>query len=360
MGGRTMRRKITGFLLLLMLFVVLAVPGRTENYSLQLTAATANAAGEVGAVVLTEFQRLVQERTKGYINVVICLDGVLGSDQELVKGLQRGTVDIITVSAFKYAEYVPEFTVLELPFLFFSTDHLKTVMAGTLGEVLKGRALEKRGDYVLGYITDGPVNIVSNRALTSLSQSRGLRFRTLLLPTHRRTWEIMGITPVTLAYSEFKIGLQVGMVDAVETNFIDYKKMRVYDTARFILQSEHYFPVQILMLSKRAWQRIPMAYREIVRECAREAVAYGSDELIWQNRETARELTEKYGVRITELTLPEKKTNYQKLVAFQEETFNAYGLKEIWPEVKATYLEYQTQLEAELERIRQSREKEKE
>lgn len=103
-----------------------------------------------------------------------------------------------------------------------------------------------------------------------------------------------------------------------------------------------------------------MAYREIVRECAREAVAYGSDELIWQNRETARELTEKYGVRITELTLPEKKTNYQKLVAFQEETFNAYGLKEIWPEVKATYLEYQTQLEAELERIRQSREKEKE
>ena len=352
-----MRRKLS-FLLVLMMFVVIAVPGRTESYSLQLTAATADAAGEVGAVVLTEFQRLVQERTNGYINVVLHMDGVLGSDQELIKGLQRGTVDLITCTAFKYAEYVPEFTVLDLPFLFFSTEHLQTVMEGALGQVLKEKAQENRGDYVLGYITDGPVNIISNRALVYLSQGRGLRFRSLLLPTHRQTWETLGITPVTLAFSEFKIGLQVGMVDAVETNFIDYKKMRVYDTARFILQSEHYFPVNLLMLSKTAWHRIPQSYRAVVQDCAREAILFGSTELIWQNRETARELAEKYGVRITELSLAEKKTNHQKLVAYQENIFSTYGLKKVWPELKTTYQEYQAQLEAEQERIRQSREKE--
>ncbi|NLC53963.1 MAG: TRAP transporter substrate-binding protein [Firmicutes bacterium] len=353
-----MRRKGSGLLLLLMVFVVFAVPGRTESYRMQLTAATANAADEVGAVVLTEFQRLVQERTNGHIKVTLHLDGVLGSDQELIKGLQRGTVDLITCSAFKYAEYVPEFMVLELPFLFFSTEHLQTVLAGTLGEVLKEKAQKNRGDYLLGYITDGPVNIVSNRALVSLSQGRGLRFRLLLLPTHRQTWETLSITPVTLAYSEFKIGLQVGMVDAVETNFIDYKKMRVYDTARFILQSEHYFPVNLIMLSKTAWHRIPQSYRKVVQECAQDAIAFGSIELLWQNRETARELTEKYGVRITQLSLAEKKNNHQKLVAYQEKTFSAYGLKENWPEVRTTYQEYQEQLEAEQERIRQSQEKE--
>ena len=353
-----MRRKFSGLVLLLTMFVVLAVPGRTESQSLQLTAATANAADEVGAVVLTEFQRLVQERTNGYINVAIHLNGVLGSDQELIKGLQRGTVDLITCTAFKYAEYVPEFTVLDLPFLFFSTEHLQTALAGGLGEVLREKAQETRGDYVLGYITDGPVNIVSNRALVRLSQGRGLRFRSLLLPSHNATWETLGITPVTLAFSEFKIGLQVGMVDAVETNFLDYKKMRVYDTARFILQSEHYFPVNLIMLSKTAWHRIPQSYRKVVQECAQDAIAFGSIELLWQNRETARELTEKYGVRITQLSLAEKKNNHQKLVAYQEKTFSAYGLKENWPEVRTTYQEYQEQLEAEQERIRQSQEKE--
>lgn len=352
-----MRRKLASVVLLLMMLVVLAGSGRMESYNLPLTAATADTAEEVGAVVLVEFQRLVQERTNGYITVTLNTDGVFGGDRELIKGLQRGTVDLITCTAFKYAEYVPEFAVLDLPFLFFSTEHLRTVLTGTLGQVLMEKAWEKRGDYVLGYITDGPVNIASNRALASLSQGRGIRFRSLLLPSHRQTWEILGIIPVTLAFSEFKIGLQVGMIDAVETNYINYKKMRVYDTARFILQSEHYFPVQVLLLSKTAWQRIPLSYRDVVRECALEAIAYGSDELIWRNRETARELTEKYGVRITELSLAEKKTSRQRLVAFQEKTFADHGLKAIWPEVETSYQRYQAQAEVELERIRQSREK---
>lgn len=309
-----MRRKLTGFLLVLMVIVVSAVPGRAE--SIHLTAATAHAADEVGAVVLARFQRLVQERTNGYLNVTLHFDGVLGSDEQLIEGLQRGTVDLITCTTFKYAEYVPEFAVLDLPFLFFSTQHVRTALEGALGQVLMEKATESRGDYVLGYITDGPVNIVSNRALNNLSLGRGLRVRTLLLPTHRHTWETLGIVPVTLAFSELKIGLQVGMVDAVETNFIDYKKMRVYDTARHILRSEHYHPLSILMLSKNAWHRIPPAYREAVRECALEAIEYGSNELIWQNQDTARELAEKYGVRITELSLAEKKTNHQKVVAY--------------------------------------------
>ena len=68
-------------------------------------------------------------------------------------------------------------------------------------------------------------------------------------------------------------------------------------------------------------------------------------------------VTEKYGVRITELSLAEKKTSRQRLVAFQEKTFADHGLKAIWPEVETSYQRYQAQAEVELERIRQSREK---
>ena len=352
-----MPRKVASFFLLFTMIVITAVPGFAESNTLQLTAATAHPADEVEAVVLAEFKRLVEEKTRGRIKVSIQTGGVRGSDEQLIKGLQQGSVDLITCPAFAYAEYVPAFTVLDLPFLFFSTQHLTDMLGGTLGQALTERAQESRGDYILGYITDGPVNMVNNKALIYMSQGKGLRFRTKLLPTHRQTWETLGIDPVTLAYSELKIGLQVGLVDVVETNYIDYKKMRIYDTARFILQSEHYFPISLLMLSKNAWYRIPASYRKLVRQCATDDILYGSTELIWQNKETARELTEKYGVKITELNLADKKSNYQKIIGVQERTFTSYGLTEAWREVKTTYAEYEKQMAAELERIKQIQEK---
>lgn len=350
-----MPRKVVGIYLLLIVMLISALPGRAESRnSLQLLAATAHPSNEVEAVVLAEFKRRVEERTKGYIRVQLSTDGLLGNDEQLIKGLQQGAVDLITCAPFKYADYVPEFSVLDLPFLFFSTDHLCATLDGQLGQILTAKAQESRGEHVLGYITDGPVNIVSNRALVYISQGKGLRFRTMLLPTHRQTWEKLGITPVTLAFSELKIGLQVGMVDAIETNYLDYKELRVYDTARFILQSEHYFPLSLLLLSKSAWHRIPASYRELVRQCAVDAIQYGSNELNQQNKEAARELTGKYGVKITELNLAEKKTNRQKLLTYQEEFFNTYGLVEAWQELSKSYVEHETALAAELERIIQN------
>jgi TRAP-type C4-dicarboxylate transport system substrate-binding protein len=272
----------------------------------------------------------------------------------LIKGLQQGAVDLITCASFKYADYIPEFIVLDLPFLFFSTEHLSANLNGELGQILTTKAQESRGEHVLGYITDGPVNIVSDRALVYISQGKKLHFRTMLLPTHRQTWAKLGITPVTLASSEIKIGVEVGMVDAIETNYLDYKELRLYGTARFILQSEHYFPLSLLLLSKSAWYRIPASYRELVRQCAFDAIQYGSMKLIQQNKEVARELTGKYGVKITELNLAEKKTNRQKLLTYQEDLFNAHGLAKAWSELSKSYVEYETALAEELERIIQN------
>lgn len=350
-----MLRRVVGCCLFIFVLFAPVKPGRAERNGLTLTAATANSSAEVEAVVLAQFKRLLEERSNGWFKVNLYDSGVLGSDEQLLKGLQRGTVDLITCPAFKYGDYVPEFAVLDLPFLFFSTEHLTTVLEGKLGKALSAKAQESRGDYLLGYITDGPVNIVSNKALANLSQSRDLRFRTMLLPAHRQTWETLGAIPVTLAFSELKIGLQVGIVDAVEINFLNYKQMRLFETARYVLQSEHYFPVSLLILSKAAWQRIPTAYHGLIQECALEAIRYGSNELIWQNKETAREMTEKYGVKITALNLTEKKTTKQRLTAYQEKTFSGYGLAEAWTELNTTYTEYEKKARAEQERLNQTK-----
>ncbi|HBG15402.1 MAG TPA: hypothetical protein DDW93_01355 [Firmicutes bacterium] len=341
-----MPRKIFVLLFMIMIIITTTLPGSSNSNHILLKAATINGADSAEAVGLAVFKELVEKRTKGYIKINIHTDGVLGNDEQLIKGMQRGTVDLVTCASFKYADYVPRFKVLELPFLFFSTEHLRTMLNGTLGQDLAESALSSRGDIVLGYITSCPVNIISVKAIPFLSQAKGLRFRSMLLPSHRQTWQSLGMAPVTLVYSELKIGMQVGMIDMAETDFIDCKKMKLYETAKFILPSEHYFPVSPLLLSKLAWYKIPQSYRAILQDCAKEAIDYGTDYFSQKNKETAKELTDKYWVKIADFNLAEKKTHRSRLAADQRKVFSGLGLDRVWAEINSTFEQYELEYEA--------------
>lgn len=336
-----MPRKI--FVLCLMITTVLALsqPGFSEKNTILLKAATPRPVASTEAVVLNTFKDLVEKRTRGQIKIEVYTDGALGDDEQLIKGLQRGTVDLATCASFKYADYVPEFMMLEVPFLFFSTDHLRQILGGTLGEVLADQALQLRGDTVLGYVVGNPVNVISSKAIPNLSRVQSLRFRMMLLPTHWQIWERLGMLPVTLAYSELRIGLQVGLVDLAETSFSEFKQMRLYETAKFILQTEHYFPVSPLFLSKLAWDKIPRSHRALLRDCAREAIDVGTDYAILTNSEVARELTGRYWVRISEFSFADKQACRLKVAEEQKRIFSGFGHEAVWAEITSTFDQYE-------------------
>lgn len=344
-----MPRKILVLCLMIMAILALSVPGFSENSTILLKAATVKSADSTEAVVLSTFKELVEKRTQGHIKIGIYTDGALGNDEQLIKGLQRGTVDLATCASFKYADYIPELMTLELPFLFFSTEHLRQTLNGTLGEVLAEQAIKTRGDTVLGYITSNPVNVISSKTIPNLSRSQSLRFRTMLLPTHRQTWERLGMLPVTLAYSELRIGLQVGLVELTEMSFGEFKQMRIYETAKFILQTEHYFPVSPLLLSKIALDKIPQSYRALLRDCAREAIDDGTDYMSLTNNEIARELTGKYWVRISEFSFADKKACRSKVADEQQKVFSGFGLEKVWTEINRTFDQYEPLPELEEE-----------
>ena len=344
-----MPRKILVLCLMLIALLALSLPGLSEKNTILLKAATVKPADSTEAIVLSTFKELVEKRTQGTIRIEVYTDGALGNDEQLIGGLHRGTVDLATCAAFKYGGYVPEFMTLELPFLFFSIDHLRQILNGTLGEVLAEQAQKSRGDTVLGYITGNPVNVISSKTIPDLSRSQSLRFRMMLLPTHRQIWERLGMLPVTLAYSELRIGLQVGLVDLAETSFSEFRQMRLYETAKYILQTEHYFPVSPLLLSNLAWDKIPQAYRALLRDCAQEAIDDGTVYMNLNNSEVARDLTGKYWVRVSEFSFADKKACRLKVAEEHQRVFSGFGLEKVWAEINSTFDLYEPLPEPEEE-----------
>ena len=64
---------------------------------------------------LAEFERLVEENTKGAVQIDIFTDGALGSEGEMAEGLTMGTVDSGLLGSSSVAKLESTFNVFSLP-----------------------------------------------------------------------------------------------------------------------------------------------------------------------------------------------------------------------------------------------------
>ncbi|MFQ3579993.1 MAG: TRAP transporter substrate-binding protein DctP [Bacteroidales bacterium] len=80
------------------------------------------------------FAELINQRTKGKVEVQLYPNRQLGEERDMVEGLQIGTVDVAVISTGPLGSFVPEIGVVDLPFLFSSAEHAYKVLDGDIGQ----------------------------------------------------------------------------------------------------------------------------------------------------------------------------------------------------------------------------------
>ncbi len=83
---------------------------------------------------ILEFQKALEIKSKGTLIVKIFPDGQLGSEREVLELLQIGSVAATKVSAATLSNFVPEYHVLGIPYLFRDKAHQFNVLEGPIGK----------------------------------------------------------------------------------------------------------------------------------------------------------------------------------------------------------------------------------
>lgn len=302
--------------------------------SLRLKVATTADAESVVAKGLYQFQQMVEKRTAGQIVVDVYTNGVLGDEQQLTEGLQMGTVDAIITSSYKYAAFIQEMELLNLPFLFTGEEHWRRVMFGPVGEKFADFAYERRGDLLLGFMTSGPRNIFSRKEIVGWSGLKELKIRVSTVPSELAVWKALGVKPRAVARYDLIAALQTGLVDAAENDFITIKQMKFYEPpSQYILRTEHQITPLLFLLGNSAYQKIPEKLRTKVVACGAEAALRQVDESFAENKKVERELVKNYWIRITELTPEEKSAWRERVAKAHQEVANGLGLSELLKEI---------------------------
>lgn len=89
---------------------------------------------------LEKFAELVDEKTNGAVQIDIFHSAQLGDERANIEDLQMGTLDIAVSSTGPLGNFVSDYLILDLPFLFTSYEHAHAVLDGEIGQNPDGQA----------------------------------------------------------------------------------------------------------------------------------------------------------------------------------------------------------------------------
>ncbi|MCW5256859.1 TRAP transporter substrate-binding protein [Verminephrobacter aporrectodeae subsp. tuberculatae] len=221
--------------------------------------------------------------SNGKHGIQVFSGGKLGTEKDAIEQTKIGAIAMTRVNVAPMNNICAATMVPTMPFLFRSIEHMRRVLDGAIGEeILKD--CEAQGFIALAFYDSGSRSIYSvKKPLQSLADVKGMKIRVQQSDLWVSLIEAMGANATPMPYGEVYTALKTGLVDAAENNYPSYESSRHYEVARYYAKTEHSMAPEILLFSKRVWDRLSAQDQQAIRQAAKESVPYMRK--LWDERE---------------------------------------------------------------------------
>ena len=218
------------------------------------------------AVGAREFKKEVEARSKGRIEVQLFPNRQLGDEKPMIEGMRLGTVDAGAITNAVIAQIEPAFQLNDLPFLFENEAQAQKVLDGSVGKKLAGK-LEKKGVLLLGFFEGGFRNMINNvRPVEKPEDVQGVKYRVMQNPVYIGMFSSLGGNAVPMAWGETFTAVQQGTIDGLEIPLAVIDQNKYFEVTKYLSLTNHTYSAIGLVLSKRAFDRLPADLKKAVME----------------------------------------------------------------------------------------------
>ena len=256
------------------------------------------------AKVAARFAANLAERTKGRFKVDVFPGGTLGSETNIVAGLQTGIVDFTMHTAGYTSSYIPTVGALDIPFMFKDKATGQRVVAGEIGKQLEADGLQ-RNIVILGWSQNGWRNVETvGKVIKVPGDLKELKIRIQAGPIFAAMFKAVGAVPVVIDASDLYVALQQKTIDGLEIPLPSTISFKTYEIAKNIAMTRHVYNACLFMASKPKFDAMTPADREIVRVTGAEASKQWFD-LMGEEDDKALKFSRDNGCLVTEISFAE-------------------------------------------------------
>jgi tripartite ATP-independent transporter DctP family solute receptor len=216
--------------------------------------------------------------------------------------VEHGLLTVGYQSASYLTDRVPELGFADLPFLFSSNAQARAAMDGALGDYLV-RKIEDRVNYrILGWFENGFRHISNlHRPIHTPADMKGMKIRVLPSEVHRRTFELIGATPMRMDLTDAISMVKAGTLDAQENPLANTVTYGVHKFHKFHTLSNHFYISRPIFFHRDAFESWPKDLQDAMRAAVKNAVAYQRG-LAVEEHEQSRRAIEAEGCTVNALT----------------------------------------------------------
>lgn len=223
---------------------------------------------------LERFAELVKEKTNGAVEIDIFHSAQLGDERANIEDLQMGTLDIAVSSTGPLGNFVEDFLILDLPFLFTSYDHAHAVLDGEIGQNLLAK-LDNVGIVGGAFWENGFREMTNSKhPINSVADCAGLKLRCMENQVHMDAFTALGMDPTPMAWSEVFTSLQQKVIDGQENPIAVIYSNAVYEAQDYMAITNHVYSPSVILFSKAVFDKLDPAYQTALMEAAAEAADY--------------------------------------------------------------------------------------
>lgn len=222
------------------------------------------------ARAIERFVNRVAERTGENLQIQTFPSEQAGNERQMFDAVTLGTLDIAKVSTGVIATAVPEFGVLDLPYVFHDLNHMMATLKGKVGQDLAAK-LEARNVKILFWMEQGTRSFyTASKQIKTPADLKGMKIRTIAAPVMVDTINALGATATPMGFGDLYMGLKSGIVDGAENapDAIWYAKH--YEVAKYFTITNHFRTPVVVIMNKAKFDALPPEYKEIITTTARE------------------------------------------------------------------------------------------
>lgn len=258
-----------------------------------------------------KMKEYVEKQTNGTLIMEVFPSAQIGNDKEVFEGLPLGVAHMLPAGLGVISNFVPEYGLLEMPFLFDNIDEVSAVTDGEWGKELLAK-LEDIGYIGLGFGDFGFRHTTNNvHPIKTAADFEGLKIRTMTTPIHLKVFEALGANPTPMAFSELFSALQQGVVDGQENPLMNIYSNKLHEVQKYITLDGHVFSLVAFVVSKDWYEGLDPSHQKALAEGAEIARDYMRQSVISQDAVALEKLKE-YGIEITEMS-PEAKAEMREI-----------------------------------------------
>ncbi|MGJ7919164.1 DctP family TRAP transporter solute-binding subunit [Neobacillus sp. LXY-4] len=254
-----------------------------------------------------KFADLVQKKTNGKIKVEVYPNGILYPDGEEIDALIRGDIQMVAPTFTKMTEFVPEWKVLDLPFLFQNDEQVENVFTGSIGKELIEK-LDEKHMKGMTFWSNGFKQMSSSKGpLITPADFKGQSFRVMPGEMIEKQFWLLHANPVAQPFNSVYHSLEIQELDGQENTISNIYSKGLYKVQDHLTLSNHGYLGYAVIMNSDFWRTLSASEQKQINSALAETSKWIQQESRNMNDAQLEEIKNSSSIQIHTLTKEQQK-----------------------------------------------------